>query len=90
MSQLSTVKPSASTLNLVTSGRAFIGPVNVGRAARVWRACSVPTWQCPNGSKSWEVWQQDLSGNDVGVVWQYTVPASGAPMLWQRDAEYVY
>jgi len=88
--RLSTVKPAQSVLNLIISGRAFIGPVNVGRAVRVWRARSVPAWECVAGSKSWEVWQQDLSGNDVGVVWQYTVPANGAPMLWQRDADYAY
>jgi len=88
MKALSTVKPAQSVLSLIVDGRAFIGPVNIGRAARVWRARSVPTWECPAGSKSWEVWQQDLSGNDVGVVWTYTIPANGTPMLWQRDAEY--
>jgi hypothetical protein len=31
---------------------------------------------------------QDASGTNVGVVWQYTIPSNGAPMLWQRDAEY--
>jgi hypothetical protein len=87
MARLSTVKPSQSTLTLIASGRGVIGPVNVGRAVRMWRAFQVSAHLCPAGSKSWEVVQQDADGTDTGVVWQYTIPANGAPMLWQRDAE---
>lgn len=85
MTRLSTVKPTQKVLDMVSNGRSVIGP---DARARVWRAYRLPVYACIEGSKSWEVMLQDGIGTNVGVVWQYTIPANGAPMLWQRDAEY--
>jgi hypothetical protein len=81
---LSTVKPTEKVLTQVRNGRTVIGP---DARARVWRAFKLPAHMTISGT-AWELMLQDGMGNDVGVVWQYTVPVNGAPMLWQRDAEY--
>lgn len=78
------MKPSKSVLELVKQGRRIIGPINVGRAVRMWYV--TPTIG-PEKQKHVEIQLVDPSGDAKGPIWLYSYggPEGSFDTLYRPD-----